>query len=239
MGMHNYDDLDPIEEVLNQTSKLQFKSPARVTYDRFPYDVDYRMVYTDLRKGVHRSFRPNRPGDWGMKLIIQCFKHHLLGRRRVLDLGTGVGWPAYWIEDTVDSVVAVDGSLEMIRLAKLARKRWPKSKLKLVCASGDALPFPDGSFDAVIMDTVLEFTQDPSQVLQEIQRVLQPSGIVISKSTNWRIAFKRAFGGFKGGRRVLYLDSEAKTFSIKGKQVFKYRRCLSSPPTRTYIFCWI
>lgn len=115
MGMHNYDDLDPIEEVLNQTSKLQFKSPARVTYDRFPYDVDYRMVYTDLRKGVHRSFRPNRPGDWGMKLIIQCFKHHLLGRRRVLDLGTGVGWPAYWIEDTVDSVVAVDGSLEMIR----------------------------------------------------------------------------------------------------------------------------
>lgn len=236
MSIKNYyDNLCPIEKALNQTSKLQFKSSARVTYDRFPFDPDYKIVYTDFRKGVHRSFNPIRPGDWGMKLIIQCFKHHLQRRSHVLDIGTGVGWPAYWIEKNVDSVVAVDESIQMIKLAKLARKRWPKSKLKLICASGESLPFPDGSFDAVIMDAVLEFTQDPLQILREIRRVLQLDGIVINKTTNWKTAFERKFGGFKGGSRILYPKSEAKTFLIDGRQVFKYRRCLFSPPQeRTY-----
>lgn len=41
-----------------------------------------------------------------------------------------------------------------------------------------SLPFADGSFDAVIIDGVLEHGVDPQRIADEIHRVLRPEGIV-------------------------------------------------------------
>jgi len=229
------DNINEIEDIIHKMHGFEIKSSAVVTYDRFPYDPDYQTMYTDLAKGVHRPFDPNRPGDWGTKLIIECFRHHLRGRDRVLDIGTGVGWPAYWLEDCVGSLTAVDQSEHMIRLAEEARRRWHQSRIRFRRCSGLSLPMDDSTFDAVVMDAVLEFTEDAVGVLREVARVLKPEGIVVSKTTNWRVAFRRSFGGFENGKRVLYPDAEAKAVGINGKKFLKYRRCLSEPPEeRTY-----
>lgn len=45
-------------------------------------------------------------------------------------------------------------------------------------ASGDALPFPDNSFDAIICSEVLEHTRYPEAVIRELRRVCRPGGLM-------------------------------------------------------------
>ena len=45
-----------------------------------------------------------------------------------------------------------------------------------------SLPFPDGSFDAVVAQAVLEHVMDPVRCVAEIHRVLRPDGLVFAES---------------------------------------------------------
>jgi SAM-dependent methyltransferase len=45
--------------------------------------------------------------------------------------------------------------------------------------SADALPFPDGSFDAAVSTFVLCSVDEPSRALAEIHRVLRPGGQLV------------------------------------------------------------
>lgn len=87
-----------------------------------------------------------------------------LGRRlglgpadRLLDVGTGCGWPALHLALTTGcSVVATDVPVEGLRVA--ARRGHDErlgDRAVVACASATALPFRPGSFDAVIHADVL------------------------------------------------------------------------------------
>jgi SAM-dependent methyltransferase len=49
---------------------------------------------------------------------------------------------------------------------------------RFVAASADALPFPDGSFDHVLVRDVVHHLDDPGPAMREIRRVLAPGGRV-------------------------------------------------------------
>jgi ubiquinone/menaquinone biosynthesis C-methylase UbiE len=42
----------------------------------------------------------------------------------------------------------------------------------------ESLPYPDGSFDLVLLDNVLEHVRDQARTLDEIRRVLRPNGLL-------------------------------------------------------------
>ncbi len=50
----------------------------------------------------------------------------------------------------------------------------------VLIAAFDALPFADETFDAVILDAVLEHVVEPGRVVAEVHRVLGPAGLVYS-----------------------------------------------------------
>ena len=70
---------------------------------------------------------------------------------RLLDLGTGRGWPGRLIaRESHHSVVAMDVPIEALRLARDAFEVGLAAASTHVCAGdGSALPFMRGSFDAV------------------------------------------------------------------------------------------
>lgn len=57
---------------------------------------------------------------------------------------------------------------------------------QIVCGLGEAIPFPDASFDIVCSFQVLEHVQNPYRVLSESWRVLKPGGILYCDAPNYR-----------------------------------------------------
>ena len=55
--------------------------------------------------------------------------------------------------------------------------RW-QGLATTVTAVGEALPFPDHSFEVVICDNVVDHAESPSQIVRELTRILAPGGLL-------------------------------------------------------------
>ena len=108
----------------------------------------------------------------------------------VLDVATGSGrLPLALLEhpDFQGRIIAIDLSRGMLGVA--ARKLPGRAQrcLLLRCPA-QALPFEDGSFDAVTCFEALEFMTRPEAALAELLRVLRPGGLLfISNRINTRL----------------------------------------------------
>ncbi len=98
---------------------------------------------------------------------------------RVLDLGSGTGYPAVLAAQTVGptgSVMGIDLAEQML---EVARRKASSLKLNNVTfRTGDVttLPFESASFDAVTSRFCLMFLPDVPKAAAEIARVLKPGG---------------------------------------------------------------
>lgn len=97
----------------------------------------------------------------------------------LLDIGTGTGRMAELFAEQADRVVALDKSLDMLRVARAKLQRLPADSVELVQGDFAALPFPAQNFDTVLLHQVLHFAPDPSVALAEAARVTRPGGRIV------------------------------------------------------------
>lgn len=93
----------------------------------------------------------------------------------VLEIGFGTGLNLDYYPASVDSLTTVDVNPGVHRLAekRLAHSRLP---VKFELVSGERLPMPDNSYDAVVSTWTLCSIPDVASALKEIRRVLKPEG---------------------------------------------------------------
>jgi arsenite methyltransferase len=107
---------------------------------------------------------------------------------RVLDIGSGPGFLAHEMAAEVGpggAVEGVDPSESMLALAAARVAAPGAAPVGLHPGDALALPFPDGSFDAITSTQVMEYVADIPAALAEARRALRPGGRLLILDTDW------------------------------------------------------
>ena len=113
--------------------------------------------------------------------------------RRVLDVGCGTGVDLVHFARGGSAATGIDVSEAAIRLAS-ANLRHQHLAAHLLVGDGEALPFPDRSFDYVFAHGVVQYTADDRQLVEECRRVLKPGGtafVQVYNRISWLSALSR------------------------------------------------
>jgi SAM-dependent methyltransferase len=96
---------------------------------------------------------------------------------RVLEVGSGRGGKGIAYACHGMNVTSLDVDVPALRLGSAAA-RERHADLQFLAGDGAHMPLRADSFDAVLLDSVIEHVRDPFAVLQECRRVLKQDGIV-------------------------------------------------------------
>lgn len=140
---------------------------------------------------------------FGRKLMereAEYVRRELLGYRRVLDVGCGIGVLEQKLPDL--DMVGLDSSAEMLCEAGA---RCPNP---FVLGQAARLGFEDGSFDAVLFVTSLEFIDDYRPAIDEAARVLRPGGKLLIMMLNPESGYFAAHHQREGSyfRQIKHID---------------------------------
>jgi ArsR family transcriptional regulator len=98
----------------------------------------------------------------------------------LLDIGAGTGRLLELVAPRAERVLGVDMSRDMRALARARlAERGLADRAAVRQADMYRLPFADSSFDAVTLQMVLHYAEDPAAALAESARVLKPGGLLL------------------------------------------------------------
>ena len=132
---------------------------------------------------------------------------------RWLDVGCGTGALTQTILRAArpEAVTGIDSSAGYVAYA---RDHTPDPRATFLVGNAEALPDPDGVYDAAVSGLVLNFVPHPTRMLAELARVTRPGGIVAAYVWDYAdgmelmrhfwdaaVALDPAAGEFDEGRR--------------------------------------
>ena len=128
-------------------------------------------------------FIPGVPGEiWYEHWHRYHFAAPIVAGRDVLDIACGTGYGSALLAQHAARVTGADLAQPAIDHARARYAAVPNLEFRQAdCA---ALPFPDGSFDAVVSFETLEHIAAQEAFLDEVRRVLRPAGLLILSCPN-------------------------------------------------------
>jgi ubiquinone/menaquinone biosynthesis C-methylase UbiE len=108
------------------------------------------------------------------------FRQRVIGAAegRVLEIGIGSGLNLPLYGSAVKSVIGLEPSAELLRMAR-ARAEAATRPITLLDASAEAIPLDSGSVDTVVTTWTLCTIPDAARALAEMHRVLRPGGTLL------------------------------------------------------------
>jgi len=146
------------------------KQPERISYFEFQAEV-----------GLTKHIGGTRATD---ELVRSC---HITKDSYILEIGCGVGLtPVYIAKKYGCRIMAVDISKDMVRNAnQRVEKEGLADRINLKVEDAQILPFNDGTFDAVILESVLAFVPDKKKAMKEFMRVAKKGGYIGFTEVAW------------------------------------------------------
>lgn len=111
----------------------------------------------------------NRWSDEGIDEICRQLEPFLTERRAILDLGGGNGFLAARLAH------GLAANLTILDL-EVGQRTTRQARVRAVQGHAEQMPFPDASFDAVVISNALHHFADQERAARQIVRVLRPGG---------------------------------------------------------------
>jgi ArsR family transcriptional regulator len=150
---HDRDRLRELREKRTQKARAYFDGNAKRWDELRSLHVDEAVIEAALQEAL----LPHHP-------------------RSMADIGTGTGRLLELFAPHVQEAVGIDGSREMLDVARLKLEAKGLRQVELRHADLAHLPIQAGRFDLAIIHQVLHFADHPVQVLSEAGRILAPGG---------------------------------------------------------------
>ena len=145
-------------------------------------------VYREYRPTVSQRWRPDNSGNAAILAELERRVVSVLRRaglvplagRRILDVGCGYGHFLGLFRTLGAAPSDLHGVDLLPERIELARARHPD--LEFTIGNGEELPYPDGTFDLVLLFSVLTSILDrgvQANLAAEARRVLRPGGAIL------------------------------------------------------------
>ena len=156
-------------------------SVQEATESCFPERV--RATFNERAEGWNRKYSPGGRLLWRLDEFCVALTRCVEPATEVLDLGCGTGHLADHLNQRHYRVTGCDIAERMI---SNARRNFGNETINWVTvpAAWTRLPFPDGTFAAVVASSVFEYLADVELAFMEIARVLSDRGILIFNVPN-------------------------------------------------------
>jgi ubiquinone/menaquinone biosynthesis C-methylase UbiE len=155
---------------------------SRIVHTSAPDSRHHRRAASEFARFVeklHQQAIESREERWPLYVdagLASC--------GRVLDVGCGPGAVTADVVEAVGDgdVVALDAASDMLRQARayLGARDPVTHRVPLVQGDSHRLPFPSGTFDAVVCNLFLMWARDPQAAVDEMARVVRPGGVVLA-----------------------------------------------------------
>jgi SAM-dependent methyltransferase len=154
---------------------------------------------TASAKGLDQVVLGNPSYVWrfGQERRLEMIRHYVrLEDARVLDIGCGLGAYVRRLRDFSGDVAGID--IDIARCIQGAKA----GVSGLTAGVSESLPFADATFDAVLLNEVIEHVRNDRDTLQEALRVTKPGGRVLIFAPNRFYPFETH--GVYVGKRYLF-----------------------------------
>lgn len=165
--------------------------------------------------------------DTGNPLILRkrvnifCEFVPLRDRVKVMDCGCGSGAYLSALLDMGYDVLGIEYDISKV---ERFRSLHPENAFKVSEGNLENIPFPDSSFDAILLNEVIEHVPDDTLALREISRVLISGGKLIIFAPNRYYPFETHGVYLKKGGKYLthYMPFVPWIPLMLGKRIFRY-----------------
>lgn len=139
-------------------------------------DIEYNDAMTNMLELIWGEGFMAPGGHGNIDKMIEGLK---LQGRRVLDVGCGIGGPAFLLASKYGAhVVGIDIEPQLIdECRRRAEKQGLSKNCEFLCVEPGPLAFDDDSFDIVFSTGVIMQIEDKQGVFSEAVRVLKPGGV--------------------------------------------------------------
>ena|GEM_PF-728418 len=125
-------------------------------------------------------FVPGMPGNIALEHLHRYHQAcEIAGGKVVLDIASGEGYGSEILASRAAKVFGIDISVEAVRHA---RKHYKRENLEYLAGSCADIPLSDASVDLVVSFETIEHHGQHHQMMQEIKRILRPSGVLLISS---------------------------------------------------------
>jgi len=162
-----------VPEAAGKPNPLEIAQVMQPTTRQFAFEPEsWTPERAKQTAGLFDSLAPtwrDRASELRDDALQDAFARGAVPDGLVLEVGSGTGVFTWWLAERTRRLVAVDLSLEMLRLA-------PADAAPRVCADAATLPVPDACVDALVLVNCFLFPP-------EADRVIAPGGALVWVST--------------------------------------------------------